>query len=122
MAERAQARCPHCGAPLEPDTPCSSQLCASTRETLRPRHSQPRDIRRASPSGTFEVHESERTTYHELVHSQNLVADLDVSAEIPSDPRLPRFSDPPPDDSGSLPPTRRDLPKTDARGSRQRDR
>jgi hypothetical protein len=116
MAERAQARCPHCGTPIEPNTPCTSEFCASTRETLRPRISQPDDIRQISPSGTFQVHESERTTYDELIHSQSPGSDTDLCAEIPAEPRVPRFSHPPLDDTGSLPPTRRDLPTSRRRG------
>ena len=120
MAERARARCPRCGAIVEPNEPCRSQLCASTRETLRPRHSQPQDIRQVSPSGMFEVHESERTTYHELVHSQEPAPGGELSAEIPAEPRVPSFSEPPLSESSSQPPTRRDLPKpTDPPKSRQ---
>ncbi len=79
-------------------------------------------MRPASPSGTFEVHESERTTYHELIHSQNPGAGMDLAAEIPAEPRVPRFSEPPLDDSGSLPPTRRDLPQAEPPASRRRGR
>lgn len=93
MIERAQARCAMCGAPLDEEGECSSGVCRSRQETIRPRHSHPRAIRKPVPSGDFTVRKSPSTTLNDLLRGTDSDHGPTDATKIPAQAPLPEFSD-----------------------------